>query len=342
MKVALLQEPLCVGVEEMPMPTVGPTDVLVKVAACGICGTDVEAYLGHQPRGWTITYPFRMGHELAGTVVEAGSQVPNVKTGDRVVCDGRLPCGYCHYCRRGMFSACQHAGYFSGGLAQYSRYPYQNLVRVPDNVSLEDAAMAEPLACVVNGQSKIDVPFGGVAVVIGDGAIGLMHMQMLKHRGAYTILGGITPHRLEMARQLGADVVVDVAHEDLAAAVQAASEGRGADVAINAVGKAAVIKQAIDLAARRGQVLFFAATMQASVELDLDLVHYKELALLGTYDSTIAQFEDALNLISKNIVQVAPLISHRLPLADAQRGYEIARNQEGIKVMIIHEGEERQ
>ena len=339
MKVAMLQGPLSFSIENMDQPKAKASEVVVKVAACGVCGTDVEAYLGHQPRGWTITYPFRMGHELAGTVVEVGGDVPAVKVGDRVVPDGRLPCGYCHYCRRGQFSACQNQGYFSGGLSQYAAYPFRNLVKIPAGVSFEEAALTEPLACVVNGQSKLNVAVGSVAVVIGDGPIGLMHLQMLKHRGAYAVMVGVTPHRLEAARQLGADLVINNTSDDVAKLVREASNGRGADIVVNAVGKAAALKQAIDLAARGGQVLFFAATMQPSVELDIDLVHYKELALRGTYDSTIANSEDALNLIGQGIVKVAPLISHRLPLAEVQQGYEIARTLGGLKVLIIHEEE---
>jgi L-iditol 2-dehydrogenase len=342
MKVAMLQGPLSMTVQDTDRPKPGPAEVLVKVAACGVCGTDVEAYLGHQPRGWTITYPFRMGHELAGTVVEAGSAVRGVAVGDRVVPDGRLPCGYCRNCRRGLFSACSNQGYFSGGLSEYAAYPYQNLVKIPAKVSFDEAAMTEPLACVFNGQSKLNVSPGAVAVVIGDGPIGLMHMQMLKRRGAYTVLAGMTPHRLEAGRQLGADAVVNSANQDLAQVVRDISEGRGADIVVAAAGKAAVLKQAIDLAARGGQVLFFAATMQPAVELDIDLVHYKELALRGTYDSTIAQFEDALTLIGQGLVKVAPLISHRLPLAEVQLGYETARKLEGLKVLIIHEQEKKQ
>jgi L-iditol 2-dehydrogenase len=238
MKVAMLQGPLSLVVQDMEQPKPGPAEVLLKIAACGVCGTDVEAYLGHQPRGWTITYPFRMGHELAGTVLEVGSGVTNVAVGDRVVPDGRLPCGVCHYCRRGQFSACQKQGYFSGGLSQYAAYPARNLAKIPASVSSEEAAMTEPLACVVNGQSKLSVTPGSVAVVIGDGPIGLMHLQLLKHRGAYTILAGVTPHRLEMARQLGADAVVNNASEDVAQAVREPSGGRGADIVVNAVGKA--------------------------------------------------------------------------------------------------------
>lgn len=339
MKIARLQEPQRMQVEEMEKPKIGPDEVLVKVAACGVCGTDVEAYLGKVPRGWTITYPFRMGHELAGTVVEVGENVTNVKPGDRVVPDGRLTCGYCYYCRRGMFSACENQGYFSGGLAQYSNYPFQNLTKIPDGVSLEEAAFAEPLACVINGQSKLEVSFGAVAVVIGDGPIGLLHLQLLRHQGAFTVMVGLLDHRLALAKELRANVAINAGQEDVEQVVRQVSDGRGADIVVNAVGKAAVLRQAIDIAARRGQVLYFAATLQPSVELDLDLIHYKELRLIGSYDSIVAQYQQALVLIKAGIVKVQPMISHRLPLEQVQAGYEVARKQEGVKVLIVHEGD---
>jgi L-iditol 2-dehydrogenase len=339
MKIALLQKPLSMQVHEAEKPTIAPNEVLVKIAACGVCGTDVDAYLGKVPRGWTITYPFRMGHELSGTVVEVGKNVSNVKPGDRVVPDGRLTCGYCYYCRRGKFSACQNQGYFSGGLAQYSLYPHQNLVKVPENIPLDEAVFTEPLACVVNGQSKLDIPFGGVAVVIGDGPIGLLHMQMLRHRGAFTVMVGLLEHRLAVARELDANVVINSGQEDVEQIVRQASDGRGADVVVNAVGKASVLEQAINLAARSGQVLYFAATLEPRVALDLDLVHYKELHLVGSFDSTIAQYEQALALLGAGIVKVKPIISHRLPIEQVQQGFEIAHKQEGLKVLIVHEGE---
>jgi L-iditol 2-dehydrogenase len=340
MKIALLQQPQRMEVVEVDKPAVGPDQVLVKIAACGVCGTDVDAYLGKVPRGWTITYPFRMGHELSGTVVEVGANVPNVKPGDRVVPDGRLTCGYCYYCRRGLFSACQNQGYFSGGLAQYSSYPYRNLVKIPDGVSLQEAVFTEPLACVINGQSKLEVPFGGVAVVIGDGPIGLLHLQMLRYRAAFTVMVGLLEHRLAIARDLGANIVVNAGKQDAEQVVRDASDGRGADIVVNAVGKVTVLEQAIDMAARRGQVLYFAATLSPRVELDLDLVHYKELRLVGSYDSTVAQYQEALALLKAGTVSVAPLISHRLPLEQVQQGFEIARKQEGVKVLVVHEGEQ--
>jgi L-iditol 2-dehydrogenase len=342
MRIARLQKPLIMQVEEMEVPRIGTKEVLVKVANCGVCGTDIDAYVGKQPRGWTITYPFRMGHELSGTVIEVGAEVPDFKPGDRVVADGRLTCGYCYYCRRGMYSACQHAGYFSGGLAEYSNYPFANLVRVPDDISLAEAAMAEPLACVVHGQSRLDFALGSVAVVIGDGPIGLMHAQLLQHRGAFVIMVGLLEHRLGLAKKLGINLVVNAKTQDVAQVVREVSDGRGADVVVNAAGSPAVLEQSINLAARLGQVLYFAATLKPAVTLDMDLIHYKELQLIGSYDSTIAQYEQALALMRAGAVQVKPLISHQMPLDEVQNAFEIAHRQEGVKVLITHQGESAQ
>ena len=336
MKIARLHEPLKMQIDDFEKPAIGPQEVLVKVGICGVCGTDIDAYEGKVPRGWTITYPFQMGHEVAGTVVGVGENVKNVNPGDRVVADGRLTCGYCYYCRRGLFSVCENQAYFSGGLSQFSSYPYQNLTKIPDNVSLEEAAFAEPLACVINGQSKLSVPFGSVAVVIGDGSIGLMHLQLLRHQGAFTVMVGLLEHRLKVAEELGANVVINAGQESVEKVVREVSNGRGADIVVNAVGKVAVLMQAIDIAARQGQVLYFAATLEPKVELDLDLIHYKELRLIGSYDSIVAQYEQALALIYAGIINVKQLISHRLPLDDVQLGYEIARKQEGVKVLIVH------
>jgi L-iditol 2-dehydrogenase len=185
-----------------------------------------------------------------------------------------------------------------------------------------------------------------VAVVIGDGPIGLLHLQMLKHRGAFTVMVGLLDHRLDVARELGANVVInaspagrDASRENVEQMVRDVSGGRGADIVVNAVGKVSVLEQAINIAARRGQVLYFAATLAPRVELDLDLIHYKELRLIGSYDSTIAQYEEALALLKAGIIDVKPLISHRLPLEQVQQGFEIARQQQGLKVLIVHQGE---
>jgi L-iditol 2-dehydrogenase len=345
MKVAFLQKPFEFTVEEVPTPQPKAGEVLVRVAACGICGTDLNAYIGQSPRGWKIVFPFRMGHELAGVVEAMGEGVPayaGLRVGSRVVPDGRVACGICHYCRKGQVNLCVNMGYIAGGFSEYTVYPYKNLVAVPDGVKLEHAAFTEPLACVTNGNSQlVDVPFAGVGVVLGAGPIGLLHMQMLKLRGLTVIVSEVKARRLEAARALGAAAVVNPEKEDLLAVVKSFSEGRGADVVISAAGgDEKVLDQAITLCARRGQIVYFAAALKDRMEMSLDAIHYRELRLVGSHDSTTAQYETALALLKAGSVDVAPIITHRFPLARINEAFEFARTRQGIKVMVVNEGME--
>jgi L-iditol 2-dehydrogenase len=343
MKVAFLQEPLKFTVDEVPLPKPKAGEVLVRVAACGICGTDLNAYEGNKPRGWKIVYPFRMGHELAGIIAEVGPGVPDqpgLRVGDRVVPDGRLPCGVCRYCRKGQVNLCINQGYIAGGFAEYTVYPYRNLVSVPEGVALEHAAFAEPLACVVNGNSQlVDVPFSGLGVVLGAGPIGLLHLQMLKLRGLSVISVDVKDNRLAAAAALGADLTVNPRRDDLAAIVKERSDGLGADVVISAAGgDPAVLDQAIALAGKRGQIVYFAAVLKDRMEMSLDAIHYRELRLVGSHDSTTAQYETALALLKAGTVKVGPIITHRFPLERIAEAFELARTRNGIKVMVVNPG----
>ena len=337
MKIALLMGPRDVQIQEQPVPVPGPGEVRLKVAAAGVCGTDVDAYKGHQPKGWTITYPFRMGHELSAVVDEVGDGVDAYQPGDRVTVDGRLPCGVCSQCRRGYVNACINAGYTSGGFMEYSIYPQGNLVRIPEGVSLLEAAFAEPLSCCLYGSQKLDVRLGDFAVVMGEGAIGLLHAQLLKNRGAEVAVVGLIPERLEAAEDLGIDHVINAREVDPVERIMELTGGLGANVVICAAGAEVVLRQALDMAARFGQILYFAANLKDQVCLELDLVHYKELTMVGSYDSTTAYFEQALRLMQMGAVNVKRLITHTLPLDKAAEGFEAAENMTGLKVMIVNE-----
>ncbi|GAB4405000.1 MAG: zinc-dependent dehydrogenase [Anaerolineales bacterium] len=341
MKVALLNKPGEFIIQEKPAPKLGPQDVLVKVAACGICGTDIGVFEGQKPKGWRIVFPFQMGHELSGVIEEVGPEVPDVpglRPGDRVVPDGRVVCGRCHYCRLGMYNLCMDQSYIAGGFAQYSVYPYRNLVSVPDGVPLIAAAFTEPLACCVNGNSKLkDVPLGGMGVVIGAGPIGLMHTQLLRHRGLSTVVVDIQPGRLGVAKQVGADVTINARETDVVKAVMDLTGGRGADVVVSAAGHdPSVLEQALEMAAKRGQVVYFAAVLHDRFALPLDLIHYRELNLVGSHDSTIGQYEAALALMKAGIVNVQPLISDEFPLTEIQTAFEVARERKRMKVMVVN------
>jgi len=347
MKRALLHEPFKFIVEAHDRPKPGPGEVLVNVAACGICGTDINAFIGNDPSGWHIVYPFQMGHELSGIIAAVGPEVPDepgLRVGDRVVPDGRLPCRRCHYCRQGLFNLCTDQGYVAGGFSEYAVYPYRNLVHVPDGVTLEHAAFGEPLGCCVNGNSQLlDPPLGGVGVVIGTGPIGMLHLQLLKSRGLMTVGVDLRENRLKVAAQLSADITVQAqkryeVDEHVVDRVMEITNGRGAEVVVSAAGTdPAVLDEAIQIAAKRGQILYFAATLSDPVTLSLDPIHYRELRLVGSHDSTIARYETALSLLKTQAVEVESLITHRFPLDDIQEAFEFARTREGIKVMVVND-----
>lgn len=334
-------------IEEKAIPEPGAGEVVVKVAACGICGTDLNVFGGRRPSGWKIVFPFQMGHELAGIIHAVGDGVPDepgLRVGDRVVPDGRLPCGYCRYCRRGHENLCLNQGYTAGGYAQYSVYPLKNLVKVPDGVDLIEAAFAEPLACCINGNNKlVDVPLGGTGVVIGTGPIGLLHVQLLRNRGLEVIAIDVKEPRLAVAQSLGAKHIVNVekpgqVDPDLIAKVKALTGGYGADVVVTAAGlDPTVLEEAFQMSAKQGQVLYFAATLSDPVTLNLDVIHYKELRFVGTHDSTRADYEKALALMASGNIQIGPVISHRYPLDEIYDAFSFAQQRKGLKVMVVNE-----
>jgi L-iditol 2-dehydrogenase len=332
--------------QESEVPTTPPGEVLIEVAGCGICGTDLNVFVGKKPKGWKIVFPFQLGHELAGTIVAVGEGVPDepgLRVGDAVVPDGRMPCGYCRYCRRGHENLCVQQGYRAGGFAQYAAYPFRNLVAVPPGVDLVEAAFAEPLACCINGNNKlVDVPLGGTGLVLGAGPIGLIHLQLLKSRGLRTIGIDLKDNRLEAARAIGADDVIKAEKpyqldSSLVDQVKELTAGHGADVVVSAAGLDPwVLEEALQMAAKGGQVLFFAATLSDPVTLNLDVIHYKELRLVGSHDSTRADYEKAVALLAAGNVKVGPIISHRYPLDDIYSAFRFASERAGLKVMVVN------
>jgi len=336
LKKALILESGHFVVEEDSLPETGPDEVRLRIEAAGICGTDLEVFRGHIPAGWDVQFPFQMGHEFSGVVDAIGENVPNVKVGDRVVADGRIPCGYCSYCRRGQVNACENAGYNAGGFREYSIYNYKALVPVPDNVSLKEAAMAEPASCTVYGNEKLDVELGDFAVVMGEGAIGLLHAQILKSRGAEVAVVGLIEERLEIAGNIGVDHVINAKNTDPVQEVNKLTGGYGAKQVVVAAGVEQVLRQALEMAGRYGQVLYFAANMKETCEMPMDLIHYKELQLIGSFDSTTAHFEKALKAISKGKLQVESLITHTFPLEEIEKAFGYANEGKGMKIMIMN------
>ncbi|MEU4407046.1 zinc-dependent dehydrogenase [Streptosporangium sp. NPDC023963] len=341
MKVARFYAPRDIRVEEAPEPVTGPGEIKIRVRNCSTCGTDAKILKhGHHH----IKPPRVMGHEIAGEVVEAvdaGEWAP----GDRVQVIAAIPCGKCAECRRGRMTVCpnqESMGYhYDGGFAEYMIIPAKVLAvdgvnRVPDGVGFAEASVAEPLACVLNGQELARVGEGDDVVIMGSGPIGCLHVRLARARGAARVfLVDINAGRLEMAAGLvHPDAVVH--GEDVVEQVLKLTDGRGADVVITAAASGAAQEQALRMAARQGRISFFGGLPKDNpiIQCDSNLVHYRELTIVGANGSSPAHNARALRLIADGSVPVADLITHRLPLTEVLEGIDIVSRGEAIKVTI--------
>ena len=323
-------------VEEVERPAIAAGDeVLIRIHACGICPSDLRAYTGLRPPGRPT--PYTPGHEWAGEVVAVGEAVEGFAVGDRVVPSWRVVCGRCIYCLRGMHNFCQNLARdrVRGGFAGYGVAAAESLLKIPAGVSYQEASFCEPLACCINGSLDSDIQFGDDVVVIGGGPIGLLHLQLARHSGARVTVSDLLPERLQEAVELGADSTIDAGREDPVRRVQELTDGRGADVVIVAVGAPRALEQALQMAGLGGTVNFFAGTYPpATLALDPNLIHYKQIRLTGSHDYTPYHFRTALRFVEMGTVRVAPLISHALPLAQVKEGFDVVAGREGLKVMI--------
>jgi L-iditol 2-dehydrogenase len=342
-KVLTFHAPGDVRIEDAPEPTPGPADVKIRVRACSTCGTDVKIYNhGHHH----IVPPRVMGHEIAGEIVEVGADVSGWAAGDRVQVIAAIPCGRCGDCTRGRMTVCPNQvsmGYhFDGGFAEYMVVPHNvldvdGLNRIPDGVSYAEASVAEPLACVLNGQNLARVGAGDDVVVVGSGPIGCLHVRLARARGANRVfLVDLNRERLDLAAGLVQPDAAICGDVDVVDAVMKLTEGRGADVVITAAASGAAQEQALQMTARQGRISFFGGLPKDRpvVSVDSNLVHYRELTIVGANGSSPAHNKEALRLIASGAVGVADLITHRLPLAEALDAFGIVARGEAIKVTI--------
>ncbi len=344
MKALKFHAPGDLRLEQLAEPEAGPGEVKIRVRACSMCGTDVKISRSGHPN---MTPPQVMGHEIAGEIVEAGAGVEGWAAGDRVQVIAAIPDGTCAECLAGHQAICPHQlsmGYqFPGGFAEYLIVPREVLAvdglnRIPENLSYAEASLAEPLACVLNGQELARVGAGDTVVVIGSGPIGCLHVRLARARGAArVILIDLNPDRLAAAAALVApDHTVATDTQDPVAAVLDLTDGRGADVVITAAASGAAQEQGLLMLARRGRLSLFGGLPKdaPTITVDANLVHYRELTLVGVNGSTPEHNRRALELIASGAVPVADLITHRLPLDEVLEGIEIVARGEAIKVTI--------
>lgn len=343
MKAAVFYGPADMRVGDVPRPAIGEREVLVKVAACAVCGSDVRTFR-HGARN--ISKPVILGHEISGTVAEIGAELSGFTIGQRVAVAPAIPCGDCRYCRDNAETMCerlQSIGYeFDGGLAEFLSVP-ASAVRagcvntVPDHVSFDEAAIAEPLACVINAQERTGVGGGDTVVVMGAGPVGCLHVALAKVRGAAkTILIDIRPERLTLAAPFGADVLIDGSREDVRARVLGETGGGGASVVIVAAPSNRAQEQSVTLAARRGRINFFGGLPKTDpiIALDANIVHYRELSIVGSYGSRPAHNRMALDLIASGKLRTQPLIGLQLPLDRVVYGLHAIEEGRVLKVIV--------
>jgi L-iditol 2-dehydrogenase len=344
MKIVRFHGPNDVRVEDAPEPVPGPRELKIRVRNCSTCGTDVKILkFGHHH----IVPPRVMGHEIAGEITELGADVAGWLIGDRVQVIAAVPCGQCRDCLAGRMTICpnlESIGYhYDGGFAEFLVIPAKVLAvngvnRIPTGVSLAEASVAEPLACVLNGQMLARVGAGDDVVVIGSGPIGCLHVRLARARGAARVfLVDLNANRLRLAADLvHPDASLAGAEVDVVDEVAKLTDGRGVDVVITAAASGRAQEQAVAMAARQGRLSFFGGLPKDSpvIGLDSNLVHYRELTIVGANGSSPSHNAQALELIASGAVPVADLITHRLPLERTLEAFDIVARGEAIKVTI--------
>ncbi|MBM2839286.1 MAG: gutB [Deltaproteobacteria bacterium] len=338
MRVARYYSNKDVRLEEKPVPKIGPGEILMKVHASGICGSDVmEWYRIHK-------VPLVLGHEVSGEVVEVGEGVTEYKKGDRICAAHHVSCNTCHYCLSGHHTVCEtlrKTNFEPGGFSEYIRLPAINVDRgvflLPDEVSYEDATFIEPLACILRGQRQARFQPGQSVLVIGSGIAGLLHIQLAKALGAGRIMAtDISEYRMKAALKLGADAVID-AKDDVPARAREINNNRLADVVILCAGATTAIEHGLKSVERCGSVLFFAPTDKGvTIPFSVNDTFWRnEITLTSSYAGSTADHTTALELIRARRVDVNAMITHRLGLADTGKGFQMVVDaKDSLKVII--------
>jgi len=326
-----------VRIVDLPTPRIGPGEILVRVKASGICGSDVMEWY-RKPKA-----PLVLGHEIAAEVVRVGDSADSVKIGDRVFVSHHVPCGSCRYCLAGHETVCETlrtTNFDPGGFAEFVRVPAINVKHgvfpLPREISDDEATFVEPLACVIRGQRLEGFRPGSTMLVLGSGVAGLLHIKLAKAAGAARVLAtDVVEFRKAAALKSGADVVID-GREDVPTRVKEANEGNLADLVITCTGAPKAIAQGLASVDRGGTVLFFAPVEPAAmVDIPFNALWREEVTMTSSYGGSPRDIRESINLVREKRLDVADLITHVLPLAKAADGFRlVAQARESIKVVL--------
>ncbi len=329
--------------KEVGKPAIEPETILLKIHACAICGSDLRILKSGNPR---VKYPAIAGHEMAGEIVAVGEGVKDYHPGERIALGADVPCGTCRFCTSGRGNCCDEnyaMGYqFAGGFAEYCRLEpmvvnYGPIVRIPNHLSYDEAALMEPLACVLNGFEMGQMEAGKSVLLIGAGPIGCLGIMTARALGASkVIIAEMNEKRLNAARQFGADVYINPQEEELAAKVKEMTDGQGADLVFTMCPSVEAHEQAVELVAKRGYVNLFGGLPKEArkAQLSSNAIHYKECFVTGSHGSTPRHNQWAMDLIAAGKVNVNKLISHKFSLEQIHQGFRVMENLEGMKIVI--------
>jgi L-iditol 2-dehydrogenase len=343
MKAAIYEGIEKIAIKDVPEPKLTDNNIILRVKACAICGTDVRTF--HYGKS-NVKPPQILGHEVAGEVVAVGRNVKDFNVGDRVAVCAIVPCGRCYYCSVGLQNLCENftaLGYeHPGGFAEYMAVPPETLAtqsinKIPEGLSFEEAAIAEPFACVINGQEISKVSLGDKVVIVGSGPIGCMHIVLSKLHGASkVIVVELSSKRLELAKKFRADVYVSSSEENYIDSVLYHTDGKGADVIIIAASSPKAQEESVRIAAPRARINFFGGLPKEKpyVNLDSNIVHYKELTLQGTSGSLPRHNRIAIELFSSGRVNAKDFISSVIPLENIVDGIKLIESGEVLKVVV--------
>ena len=341
MKAAMYHGPDNIRIEDVPTPKIAQDEILVEMKACGICGSDLMPwYLKDRA-------PLVLGHEPAGIVAKTGRKVKQFEEGDRVFVHHHVACLTCHYCSSGDFTLCEQfrkTNIHPGGLAEYFRVPAPNLqvdtLKIPDNVSFEEATLIEPVACCLRAQTRFIIRPDDTVVIIGAGPSGIIHTILSESRGAAKIIvSDMINYRLEMAKRFGADLTINPQNESLIEKVRESTNGRGADLVIVTAPYAEALSEGLNVCRKGGTVCVFAPSLPSKqVSISPYRLFFSEIRIIPSYSTSHLETRTALKLINTGKIKAKELITHRFPLSQTSEAFKIAeKDKRCLKVVVLNE-----
>lgn len=340
MKAVFVKEENSVSVKDVPVPEIGNGDILVKMRACGLCGSDLEKVYGHYG-----VVSMRLGHEPAGEIIAGGKNVKDLKVGDRVFVHHHVPCYSCHYCKHEDYTMCpqyQKSNLEPCGLAEVFLVPEWNVsrggvIKLPSDVSFEEAAMIEPLACCIRAINKSGMKSGDDVAVVGVGPAGIMHIMLAKTSGAGKVFAiDINDFRLDFARKLGADFAINTTRQDAVKTIKDSTDNRGVDIAIVATGSTKAFLQSLDLVRSGGKVVLFGVPSKGSnIPLDINRIFSNEIKLIPSLAASEKETNQAFELIASKRLDIKQIITHTFSLERAEDAIKCAYEaRDAMKVVV--------